>query len=89
MGLGGASRNNANDFLVVFLLKGMDNQENRARSYGSDCDPAFLIVTSVVAVRNSIRIVENENGSFKADIVLAKILPALFLIPFNSIADRD
>ena len=33
---------------------------------------------------NRVGIVENENGGFKANIVLAKILAVLVLIPYES-----
>jgi hypothetical protein len=33
---------------------------------------------------DSVRIIENENSRFKANIVLAKVLPVLVLIPFKS-----
>ncbi len=61
----------------------MDNQENRTWSYGSNCYPAFFIVKGVVTSRNSVRIVENENSGFKADIMLAKVLPVLVLVPLK------
>jgi hypothetical protein len=35
-------------------------------------------------LRNRIGIVENKNGGFKANIVLAKILAVLVLIPYES-----
>jgi hypothetical protein len=39
---------------------------------------------ATVMLRNRVGIVENENGSFKANIVLAKILAVLVLIPYES-----
>ena len=84
MGLGGASRDDANDFFFVFFIKGMNDQQNRTRPYGSNRYPAFLVVKGAVALCNGVRIVENENGSFKANIVLAKILAVLVLIPYES-----
>jgi hypothetical protein len=44
----------------------------------------FLIFTSEVPLRNSVGIVENENGRFKPTIVLAKVSSILLLIPFRS-----
>ena len=81
MGLGGASRDDTNDFFVVFLIKSMNDQQYRTRPYGSDRYPTFLILESDVTLRNRVEIVENENGSLKANIVLAKILAVLVLIP--------
>ena len=43
-----------------------------------------FILKSDVTLRNRVGIVENENGSFKANIVLAKILAVLVLIPCES-----
>ena len=84
MGLGGASRDDANDFFFfVFFIKSMNDQQNRTRPYGSDRYPTFLILSDVT-LRNRVGIVENENGSFKANIVLAKILAVLVLIPYES-----
>jgi hypothetical protein len=60
VGLGGASRDDTNDFFVV-----------------------FLILKSDVMLRNRVGIVENENGGLKANIVLAKILAVLVLIPYE------
>jgi len=37
-----------------------------------------------VALCNGVRIVENENGSFKANIRLPKVQPVLVLIPFKA-----
>ena len=83
MGLGGASRDDANDFFFfVFFIKSMNDQQNRTRPYGSDRYPTFLILSDVT-LRNRVGIVENENGSFKANIVLAKILAVLVLIPYE------
>jgi hypothetical protein len=47
-------------------------------------DPTFLILKSDVTLRNRVGIVENENGGFKANIVLSKILAVLVLIPYES-----
>jgi hypothetical protein len=46
--------------------------------------PTFLILESDVTLRNRVGIVENENGGFKANIMLAKILAVLVLIPYES-----
>jgi hypothetical protein len=35
-------------------------------------------------LRNSVGIAENENGSFKTNVMRAKVLPVLVLIPFKS-----
>ncbi len=45
---------------------------------------AFLILKSDVTLGNRVGIIENENGRFKANILLAKILPVLLLVPFKS-----
>jgi hypothetical protein len=68
----------------------MHNQENRTRSYGAKRYPAFLIVKGGIALRNSVRIVENENGSFKPNVMLTKVLLVLVLVSHsNRIAGRD
>ncbi len=46
--------------------------------------PTFLILKSDVTLRNRVGIIENENGSFKVNIVLAKILAVLVFIPYES-----
>src|SRR4029077_14753684 len=71
VGFGGAGRDDANDFLVVVFIKRMDDQQDRSRSYCTDCYPALLIVGVVVSSRKGVGIIENENGSFKANVVLA------------------
>jgi hypothetical protein len=50
--------------------------------------PTFLILKSDVTLRNRVGIVENENGGFKANIVLAKILSVLVLVPYESHSRR-
>ena len=84
MGLGGACRDDANDFLVVIFIKGMDNQEDRSGSYRPDGDPALLILRVVVSPRNGVGIIENENGSLKPDVMFAKVLAVLVLVPRKS-----
>jgi hypothetical protein len=51
VGPGGASRDDANDFLVVFFIESMDDQKNRTWSYGPQRDPAFFLVKGGVALR--------------------------------------
>ncbi len=46
--------------------------------------PTFLILKSDVSLRNRLGIAENESGSFKENIVLAKILAVLALTPYES-----
>jgi len=84
VGLGGASRDDTNDFFVVFLIKSMNDQQYRTRPYGSDRYPTFLILESDVTLRNRVGIIENENGRFEANIVIMKVLPVLLLVPFKS-----
>ena len=84
MRFGGASRDDANDFLVVFLMERMNYEQNRTRPYGSDRYPAFLIHKRGVTLRYGIGVIEHQDGSFKPNIMLAKILTVLVLIPFKS-----
>jgi len=84
VGLGGAGRDDANDFLIGVFIKSVDDQEDRSRSYGSDGYPTFLIAGVFVSSRNGVGIIENENGSFKTDVMFAQALPALVLIPLKS-----
>ena len=84
MGLSGASRDDANHFLAVCFPVGMDNQENRTWSYGTNRYPAFLLVKGGVTLRNRARVVKDENRSFEANIVLVKVLAVLVLVPFKS-----
>ena len=62
----------------------MDNQQNRTRSDRSNGYPAFLIGERIVALRDRIGIVENKSGGLKSNIMLAKILAVLVLIPSKS-----
>ncbi|OLB89806.1 MAG: hypothetical protein AUI12_01345 [Acidobacteria bacterium 13_2_20CM_2_57_6] len=55
----------------------MDNQKDRTRFDGANRYPALLVVGAVVALGHSVRIVEDQNGSLKANIVLAKVLAVL------------
>ena len=84
MGFGGAGRNDANDFLIVVFLKGMDNQKDRSRPYRADRYPTLLSIEGNVPLRNGVGIVENENGSLKANVLLAKVLAVLVLVPCKS-----
>ena len=65
-------------------MKRVDDQQNRTRAYGANGYPAFLIIEVWVTLRNSVGIVENENGGLKTNVMLAEVLPVLFLIPFES-----
>jgi len=89
VGFGGAGRDDANDFLVVVFIKRMDDQQDRSRSYCTDSYPALLIVGVVVSSRNGVGIIENENGSFKANVVLAQVLAVLVLVPRKSHGTRE
>ncbi len=62
----------------------MNDQQNRTRSHRSDRYPTFLIAESDVTLRNRVGVVENENGRFEANSMLAKVLPVLLLVPFKS-----
>ena len=82
MRLGGAGGDDANNFFVVFHIIRMDNQQNRARSNGSNRYPAFLILAGGVGLGNRIGVVENQNSRFEAHIMLAAVSAVLVLIPF-------
>jgi hypothetical protein len=49
----------------------MDDQENRARTYGSHRDPAFFIVNAAVRLGERVWILKNEKGSFETHVALA------------------
>lgn len=51
MRLGGAGRDDANDFLIVLFIKRMDDQKNRTETYGPNSELAFLFVKGGVTVR--------------------------------------
>jgi hypothetical protein len=89
VGFGGAGRDDANDFLVVVFIKRMGDQQDRSRSYCTDSYLALLIVGVVVSSRNGVGIIENENGSFKANVVLAQVLAVLVLVPRKSRGTRE
>ena len=82
MRLGGASGDDPNNFFTVFLIRCMDNQQNRTLSYGSNRCPAFLILRGEVGLGNGIRVVINQNRRFEAHVVLATVPAVLVLIPF-------
>jgi len=84
VGFGGAGRNDANDFLIVVFIKGMDSQKDRSRPYRADRYPTLLSIEGNVPLRNGVGIVENENGSLKANVLLAKVLAVLVLVPCKS-----
>src|SRR5438445_8907810 len=84
VGFSGAGRDDANHFFAVCFPISMDNQENRTWSDGANRYPAFLLVKGGVTLRNRARVVKDENRSFKANIVLAKVLAVLVLVPFKS-----
>jgi len=84
MRLSCASRNDTDDFFPMFLIERMHDEQNRTRPYGPNRYPSLLIFKSEVTLRKSIGIIENEHGRFKANIVLAKVLSILLLIPFKS-----
>jgi hypothetical protein len=89
VGFRGAGRDDANDFLVVVFIKRMDDQQDRSRSYRADSYPALLILGVVVSPRNRVGIIENENGSLKANVVLAQVLAVLVLVPRKSHGTRE
>jgi hypothetical protein len=60
------------------------NEQNRTRPYGSNRYPPFFSFKRQIALGESVRVVENQNGCFKPDVVLAKVLPILAVIPFKS-----
>jgi len=89
VGLGGAGRDDADDFFIVVFIKGMDNQKARSRSYRSDGYPTLFIAGVVVSLRNGVGIVENENGSLKANVCLRRFWRFLFSSHVNRMATRD
>src|SRR5258708_8788141 len=62
---GSASRDDTNDFFVVFLIKGMNDQQNRTRPYGSDCYPTFLILESDFPPLNPLGIPSTDTRRFQ------------------------
>ena len=84
MRLGGTSRNDSNDFFVVFFMTCMDYEQNGTPPYRSNRYPAFLVLKRGVTLGDRVGIVEHQNSGFKADIVLAKILAVLLLVPIKS-----
>jgi len=62
----------------------MDDQEDGAGADSSNCYPAFLVVKCRGVLRKSIRIIKNQDGSFKANPVFAKVVPVFALVPLKS-----
>ncbi len=65
------------------LIERVSDQENRTRSDSSNRDPAFFVVEADVPLGDRVGIVENEQRSVKAHVMLAQILRVLVLIPFE------
>jgi len=65
------------------LTIGVNNQQNRARS-GSNCQPALLVLKRKITLGNCIGIVEDQDSSFKPNIVFPKIVAILVFIPLKS-----
>ena len=84
MRLGGTRRDDANNFFIVVFIKRVHDQEHRTRSNGPNRYPALLIVKGGVTLGHRVRIVENELCCFKANIVLAVVLPVLVLVPIKT-----
>jgi hypothetical protein len=72
----------------VFFIKSMNHQKYRTRRDGSNRYPAFFLFNGIVTLRNGKRIVKDENGSFKTDIVFVEILPILVFIPLEARVQR-
>lgn len=64
--------------------EGVDHEKNRTGSYSSNCYPAFLFIERLVPPRNGVRIIENQRGRLKTNVMLAKVLPVLDLVPLKS-----
>jgi len=77
-------RIDTDDFFALFLIEGMDDQQNRTGTHGSNGYPPLFIFRREVAFRRCLGIIENEHGRFKANIVLAKVLAVFLFIPLKS-----
>jgi hypothetical protein len=73
MQLSSTGRYDTDDFFALFLIKGMDDQQNRTGAYGSNRYPSLFIFRSEVALRESVGIIENKHGRFETNVVLAKV----------------
>lgn len=62
----------------------MHDEQNRTSPYGSKRNPPFFCLKGQIALSKCVRVVENQNGRFKANVVLAKVLPVLAIVPFKS-----
>src|SRR2546421_13044559 len=59
----------------------MHNQHDRTRAHGTNRYPTLLSIEGVVTLRDGVRIIENKDGSFKANVMLAQVLAVLVLVP--------
>jgi hypothetical protein len=84
MGLGGAGRDDANDFFVLSLLERMDHYKDRSRPNSPNRYPSFLVVKCLIPLRDCEWIVEGQSRGLKANVVLAKVPPVLGFVPFES-----
>src|SRR5437667_7955340 len=85
---GGTSRNDTNDFFLAFFTNRMNDQEDRARSDRSNGYPAFLVSKGIIPLGEGIGIIENKNSAFKSNIMLARVLAVLVLIPCKSHSEQ-
>ena len=69
---------------MLFLIKRMYDQQNRARPDSSNRYPAFVILEGKVTLGDGIGIVEDKRRGLKADIMLTKVPPVLVFVPFKS-----
>ncbi len=61
----------------------MDNEKQRVLSNGPNCYPSLFFSNAVIPQSESMRVVKNKNGSFKADAMFAQIPAVLVFVPFK------
>ena len=88
MRFSGASRNNPNHLLAVFLKPHVDDQKNCSRTNGSESHPAFFFIRGFVSLRKRVGVIENKNGGLKANVMPEQISLVLVFIPFEAHQDR-
>jgi hypothetical protein len=60
------------------------DEQNRTSPNSSDRYPTLFCFKGQITLSKGVRVVENQNSRFKTNVVLAKVLPVLAIIPFKS-----
>src|SRR5271165_761339 len=79
-----AGRDNADHFFAIAFKPCVDDEKYHSWSNGSQDVPALFVLQERVALRQNIRIIENESRSLEADIMLQQVPLVLSFVPFKT-----